>query len=249
MDVDVTFDDRGLVPAVLQDAETGQVLMVAWMNQEALRLTQETSQAHFWSRSRQELWHKGATSGNVMYVREMRMDCDGDTLLVLVDPAGPACHTGERSCFYRTLGGFSYSRRDDPRRAPSDQKRDESPAEGERAVEQGRSGPAAPGGALSNLASSADTRSILDELFHVILDRRRSRPPGSYTVELFDAGEDEILKKVGEEAMEVMLAAKGQADARVVSEIADLLYHLFVLLAARGLEPADVEDELTRRRR
>lgn len=104
--VDLTalaFDDRGLIPAILQDAETGQVLMMAWMNAEALRLTRATGEAHFWSRSRRTLWHKGATSGNVQRVREIRVDCDADTLLVTVDPAGPACHTGAQSCFYRTL--------------------------------------------------------------------------------------------------------------------------------------------------
>ena len=98
------FDEKGLITAVIQDYTTKQVLMVAWMNAEALRLTQETGEAHFWSRSRQELWHKGATSGNVQHVREIRYDCDGDTLLLLVDPAGPACHTGNVSCFYRGLG-------------------------------------------------------------------------------------------------------------------------------------------------
>jgi phosphoribosyl-AMP cyclohydrolase/phosphoribosyl-ATP pyrophosphohydrolase/phosphoribosyl-AMP cyclohydrolase len=99
----VHFDQRGLIPAVVQDACSGQVLMVAWMNQEALRLSQETGQAHFWSRSRQELWRKGATSGNVMSVREIWLDCDGDTLLLKVEPAGPACHTGQNSCFFRRL--------------------------------------------------------------------------------------------------------------------------------------------------
>jgi phosphoribosyl-AMP cyclohydrolase len=97
------YDSRGLIPAVVQDAETKQVLMVAWMNEEALRLTQETGEAHFWSRSRQTLWHKGATSGNLQRVRQIRVDCDEDTLLLLVEPAGPACHTGEISCFYREL--------------------------------------------------------------------------------------------------------------------------------------------------
>jgi phosphoribosyl-ATP pyrophosphohydrolase/phosphoribosyl-AMP cyclohydrolase len=203
--LELTFDDRGLIPAVVQDAATGEVLMVAWMNEEALRLTQETGQTHFWSRSRQELWHKGATSGNVMNVREIRVDCDADTLLVLADPAGPACHTGERSCFYRQLG-----------------------------------------------APSADVgfraARILDELFAVILDRQTSRPAGSYTAYLLDAGEDEILKKVGEEAMEVILAAKGQGDGRLVAEMADLIYHLLVLLAARGLSLEVVRGELARRR-
>lgn len=101
--MDLKFDDRGLIPAVVQAAATGEVLMVAWMNAESLRLTQETGETHFWSRSRQELWHKGATSGNTQRVREMWVDCDADTLLVKVDPAGPACHTGQRSCFFRRL--------------------------------------------------------------------------------------------------------------------------------------------------
>lgn len=99
----LTYDSQGLLPAVVQDAGTREVLMVAWMNAEALQLTRESGEAHFWSRSRQELWHKGATSGNIQKVREIRVDCDEDTLLLLVDPAGPACHTGQRTCFYRSL--------------------------------------------------------------------------------------------------------------------------------------------------
>ncbi len=102
-DTPLRFDARGLIPAVVQNSRTGQVLMVAWMNAEALRQTQETGEAHFWSRSRQELWHKGTTSGNVLRVRQIMVDCDADTLLLLVDPAGPACHTGAVSCFYRPL--------------------------------------------------------------------------------------------------------------------------------------------------
>ena len=101
--MEINWDDRGLAPAIVQDSETGEVLMVAWMNAEALRLTQSSREAWFWSRSRSELWHKGATSGNVMHVQEIRVDCDSDTLLLKVKPAGPACHTGERSCFYQTL--------------------------------------------------------------------------------------------------------------------------------------------------
>lgn len=100
--MELTYDDRGLIPAVVQDAKSKEVLMVAWMNEEALRLTQESGETHFWSRSRQELWHKGATSGNVQRVRQIRVDCDADTLLVLVEPAGPACHTGHQTCFFRT---------------------------------------------------------------------------------------------------------------------------------------------------
>ena len=203
----VQFDARGLVPAVIQDADTGDVLMVAWMNREALRLTRDTGQVHFWSRSRRELWRKGATSGNVLHLRELWIDCDGDTLLARVDPQGPACHTGERSCFFRPLVG------------------------------QGERSPSSP------------APDILEELFAVILDRRANPPQGSYTAHLFASGEDEILKKIGEEAMEVVLAAKAQGDDRLVSELADLIYHLLVLLGARGLELSDVERELEERRR
>jgi phosphoribosyl-ATP pyrophosphohydrolase/phosphoribosyl-AMP cyclohydrolase len=207
-DMHIRFDQRGLVPTVVQDVATGQVLMVAWMNEEALRLTQETGQAHFWSRSRRELWHKGATSGHFMNVRDIRVDCDADTLLLQVEPAGPACHTGNRSCFFRRVEEFT--------------------------------GPTA--------RRDVDGSNVLDTLFATILDRQANPRPGSYTARLLEAGEDQILKKVGEEAMEVVLAAKGQGDARVVSEVADLLYHLLVLLAARGLTLADVEAELVRRR-
>jgi phosphoribosyl-ATP pyrophosphohydrolase/phosphoribosyl-AMP cyclohydrolase len=204
----IRFDERGLVPAVVQDAATGQVLMVAWMNEEALRLTQATGQAHFWSRSRRELWHKGATSGSFMHVRHMQVDCDADTLLLQVDPTGPACHTGNRSCFFRYIGEFV-----EPR-----------------------------------VRRDVDGSNVLHTLFATILNRQTNPRPGSYTAHLLEAGEDEILKKVGEEAVEVILAAKGQGDERLVAEMADLLYHLLVLLAARGLTLADVEAELDRRR-
>jgi phosphoribosyl-ATP pyrophosphohydrolase/phosphoribosyl-AMP cyclohydrolase len=207
--IEIRFDDRGLVPAVVQDFTTGQVLMVAWMNEEALQRTRETGQAHFWSRSRQELWHKGATSGNTMQVREMRVDCDADTLLLQVDPAGPACHTGHRSCFFRRGGAF-----------------DESP-----------------------MGRDAGGGQVLHSLFATILERQANPQPNSYTAHLLEAGEDKVLKKVGEEAMEVILAAKGQGDERLTAEVADLFYHLLVLLAAQGLDLADVEAELVRRRR
>jgi phosphoribosyl-ATP pyrophosphohydrolase/phosphoribosyl-AMP cyclohydrolase len=221
--IGIQFDRQGLVPAVLQDAATGEVLMVAWMNRDALCLTQETGQAHFWSRSRKELWHKGATSGSFMNVHEILVDCDADTLLVRVEPAGATCHTGEGSCFHRHLKP--------PRRST------QSPVSGK--------------GAGSGLptAQSQSNNGILNELFAVILDRQKTHPAGSYTVELLEAGEDAILKKVGEEAIEVVLAAKGQGDERLISEIADLTYHLLVLLAARGLDLSDVQTELAKRRR
>jgi len=207
--IEIRFDDRGLVPAVVQDITTGQVLMVAWMNKEALQRTRETGQVHFWSRSRQEMWHKGATSGNIMHVREMRVDCDADTLLLQVDPAGPACHTGHRSCFFRRSGAF-----DEP-----------------------------------SMGRDFGGRQVLRSLFATIRDRQANPQPGSYTAYLLDSGEDEILKKVGEEAIEVIIAAKGQGDERLTAEVADLFYHLLVLLAAQGLDLADVEAELVRRQR
>ncbi len=212
------WDDRGLLPAVVQDAETRQILMVAWMNEEALQRTLETGETWFWSRSRQALWHKGATSGNIQRVREVRVDCDGDTLLVLVDPAGPACHTGHRSCFYRSWEAF---------------------------VEE--AGEPQEGAAAQREAVTPGRRRVLDRLFAVIESRRENPPPGSYTARLFAAGEDEIVKKVGEEAVEVILAAKSQGDRRLIEEMADLVYHSLVLLAARGLTLEDLEAELRRR--
>ncbi len=207
---DLKFDERGLIPAVVQDAATGAVLMVAWMNAEALRLTRETGLATFWSRSRQEIWQKGSTSGNVQRVGEIRVDCDRDTLLLRVHPAGPACHTGARSCFYRALTGE--------------------------------------GGLRSLPAGERESGDLLDELFAVILERKRTAPSGSYTTSLL-ADPDEALKKVGEEAIEVILAAKGQSDERLTAEAADLLYHLLVVLASRDLTLDDVREELARRRR
>jgi phosphoribosyl-ATP pyrophosphohydrolase/phosphoribosyl-AMP cyclohydrolase len=169
--------------AIVQDAETDRVLMLAWMDAEAERLTRETGEAWFWSRSRQELWRKGATSGNTLAVEELRDDCDGDALLVRVRPAGPACHTGSVSCF-----------------APA--------------------------------------------LWRTIASRAQERPEGSYTTSLLEAGVGAVARKVGEEAVEVAVAALDEPDERVLEEAADLIYHLYVLLAARGLDLAEVEDVL-----
>ena len=197
-----TFDERGLVPAILQDARTHQVLMLAYMNAESLQRTLATGETHFWSRSRQELWHKGATSGNTQKVVEIRLDCDGDALLVLVHPSGPACHTGEISCFFRMLSEVF------------------------------------PGGTMT-----------IDELYQIICDRRDHPTSSSYTARLFSQGEDEIIKKVGEEAIEVLLAAKGQGNHRLVEEVSDLAYHILVLLAAHRVEPGEIGSELERRHR
>jgi phosphoribosyl-ATP pyrophosphohydrolase/phosphoribosyl-AMP cyclohydrolase len=178
--------DGELRAAIVQDAETGRVLMLAWMDAEAERRTRESGEATFWSRSRQEYWRKGETSGNMLAVEEIRDDCDGDALLLRVRPAGPACHTGSFSCF-----------------APA--------------------------------------------LWRTISERALKRPEGSYTTKLLDEGVPAVARKVGEEAVEVVTAALSESDERVVSEAADLIYHLYVLLAARGLDVAAVDDELARR--
>jgi phosphoribosyl-ATP pyrophosphohydrolase/phosphoribosyl-AMP cyclohydrolase len=179
--------------------------MLAYMNQTSLARTLETGESWFWSRSRGELWHKGATSGNTQRVREIRYDCDADTLLLRVEPAGPACHTGRQSCFYRRLS------------------------------DEGGAGEAlVPDGVLAHLEA-------------VIRDRQANPRPGSYTCQLLDAGLPRVLKKVGEEAVEAIVAAQSEGDERLVSELADLAYHVLVLLAARDLSWADVEAELARR--
>jgi phosphoribosyl-ATP pyrophosphohydrolase/phosphoribosyl-AMP cyclohydrolase len=175
-----------LKPAIVQDARTGRLLMLAWMDEEAERRTRETGEAWFWSRSRQRLWRKGETSGNTLAVDELRDDCDGDALLLRVTPAGPTCHTGSVSCF-----------------APW--------------------------------------------LWRTVAERAATRPKGSYTAELLNAGIGASARKVGEEAVELSVAALDESDERVVEEAADLVYHLYVLLAARGLDVAQVEDELRRR--
>jgi len=201
----IQWDERGLAPAIVQDANTGQVLMLAYMNQESLERTLATGETWFWSRSRRELWRKGATSGNTQRVVEIRYDCDADTLLLRIEPAGPACHTGHQSCFHHRLPGQAETEE-----------------------------PLAPEG-------------VLPHVWAVIQDRKAHPRPGSYTCQLLDAGLPYILKKVGEEAIEVLVAAQSEGDERLVSELADLTYHALVLLAARDLPWADVEAELTRR--
>jgi phosphoribosyl-AMP cyclohydrolase / phosphoribosyl-ATP pyrophosphohydrolase len=175
-----------LRPVIVQDADSGRVLMLAWMDDEAERRTRETGEGWFWSRSREEYWRKGATSGNTLAVEELRDDCDGDALLLRVRAAGPVCHTGSLSCF-------------------------------------------APG------------------LWRTISARALDRPEGSYTTKLLAEGIPAIARKVGEEGVEVVTAALAESDERVISESADLIYHLYVLLAARGLDLAAVEDELQSR--
>jgi phosphoribosyl-ATP pyrophosphohydrolase/phosphoribosyl-AMP cyclohydrolase len=197
---EITFGDDGLVPCVVQDWGTGEVLTLAYMNREALERTISTGETHFWSRSRERLWHKGESSGNVQAVRSLRYDCDADALLALVEPTGPACHTGERSCFHRTLG-----------------------------------------------EPAVAVHEALPVLARTLSERQRQLPEGSYTAELLRAGNAAIGDKVTEEADEVARAAREESDARVREEAADVLYHLGVLLQARGLSYAGALEELTAR--
>jgi phosphoribosyl-ATP pyrophosphohydrolase/phosphoribosyl-AMP cyclohydrolase len=201
---EIAFDEHGLVPCVVQDWRTGEVLTLAYMNQESLRLTRETGETHFFSRSRQELWHKGETSGNVQRVRALRFDCDADAIVALVEPAGPACHTGDRTCFHN-----------------------------------GETDTLAPHEALAVLERT-------------IAERRAAAATGdaggSYTAELL-ADPPFIGEKVREEAEEVTRAAREESDERVYEEAADVLYHLSVLLASRGLALEGAFEELNARRR
>jgi len=218
------FDANGLIPAIVQDANTRQVLMLGYMNAEALRRTVTSGQAWFWSRSRGALWHKGETSGNYLNVRAVRVDCDGDTLLVEADPAGPTCHTGAVSCFFEAL-----------------------PADLEGELAEAPPTPAARSGEAA-APSALDGRAV-EALFAVIEERQRLRPEGSYVAKLLDAGVDRIAKKIGEEATEVVIAAKNGDGGEITWEVADLWFHSLVLLAASGLTPADIWQELDRRRR
>ena len=203
----LNFDEKGLIPAVVQNAGTKEVLMVAYMNKESLAKTVESGHAVFWSRSRQELWEKGATSGNYMNVEEIRVDCDADCLLLLVNPDGPACHTGARSCFFRKLEN----------------------------------------GELKEI-EKADSSDILQRLMEVTQDRKKNPKEGSYTNYLFQKGEDKILKKVGEEAAEVVIAGKNRSKSEISYETADLMYHLTVMLADNDMTWNDIFDELEKRR-
>ncbi len=199
----VTFDTSGLIPAVVQHARSGEVLMLGYMNAAALEQTQTTGLVTFWSRSRQTLWQKGATSGNTLRLVELRRDCDGDALLVLAEPAGPTCHTGAPSCFAETLAGEA--------------------------------------------VTTAPSLAILSQLSDLIAQRQRDQTADSYTVKLLNSGVDRIAKKVGEEATEVVIGAmKGDHD-ELRYEMADLIYHTWVLLAQQGLPVEEVWAELRRR--
>lgn len=208
------YDHKGLIPAIIQDCKSGQVLMMGYMNEEALKRTIEARRTCFWSRSRQEYWVKGETSGHIQMVQEIRYDCDQDTLLVLVEQTGPACHTGHYSCFYRNEHGEEV-------------------------------GPAAMD--MAQIYESIAGPGILYELYEIVRDRQAKRPEGSYTTYLFEKGIDKILKKVGEESAEVLIAAKNRDKGEVIYETADLIYHLIVLMVEQGVDLADLFTELKSR--
>jgi phosphoribosyl-AMP cyclohydrolase / phosphoribosyl-ATP pyrophosphohydrolase len=200
---DIRYDERGLVPAIAQDYLDGTVLMMAWMNRESLQKTLTTGETWYWSRSRQELWHKGATSGHIQKVRSIRYDCDSDALLLSIEQVGDiACHTGERSCFHQVDG--------------------------------------------TKDAPPADT---LSEVFKTICDRKNNPHESSYTCQLFAGGDNKILKKIGEEAAEVVMACKDDNQDAIASEAADLFYHALVALAYHQVDLRDVYRKLQQRRR
>lgn len=199
---DLKFDERGLIPAIVQDYSTKKVLMMAYMNKESIKLSIEKGETYFYSRSRNELWHKGETSGNTQIIKSISYDCDMDTLLIQVKPKGPACHTGNMSCFYRNVYG----------------KRDEE---------------------INEL--------ILDKLYKRIKNRKNNPLEGSYTNYLFDKGIDKILKKIGEESTEVVLAVKNNSNEEIIYEVADLIYHIMVMMVDRGIKLEDIYGELEKR--
>lgn len=225
------FDEHGLIPAIVQDSRSGEVLMVAYMNRQALERTLETGFTWFFSRSRQRLWQKGESSGHVQRVLDIGPDCDGDALLIRVEQTGPgACHEGYRSCFHRQVAvsatGGSHATQSEPTFDP--------------AVVYAS-------GARPGVGRSPE--SALRAAYDVILERKAHPREGSYTAYLFREGIDKILKKVGEEATEVVIAAKNPEREPLVYEAADLFYHLLVLLAERGTTPEEVLAELAARRR
>jgi phosphoribosyl-AMP cyclohydrolase / phosphoribosyl-ATP pyrophosphohydrolase len=201
---DLKFDERGLLPVVAQDAGTGEVLMLAYADREALRRTLDSGRAHYWSRSRAAIWQKGETSGHTQRVVEVRLDCDGDAVLYRVMQTGPACHTGEPTCFHRRVGG------------------------------DGAAEPAEPAHVLSRIEA-------------ILRQREAERPEGSYTAYLFDRGMDKVLKKLGEETTEAVIAAKNGDNAELTAETSDLLFHLLVLLRIRDLPLSAVWAELESR--
>ncbi|PKM83313.1 MAG: imidazole glycerol phosphate synthase [Firmicutes bacterium HGW-Firmicutes-14] len=217
------FDENGLIPAIIQDVDSGEVLMMAYMSEESLLRTVDTRQTWFWSRSRQELWHKGATSGHYQDVRDISYDCDADCLLVKVVQKGAACHTGNRTCFHNMILKGNQ-------------------AGAGQAVDKGDAGNESAG------KEPVATAEILNEIYDIIISRKREMPENSYTTYLFRKGLDKILKKVGEETAEVIIGAKNRNRDEVIYEVGDLLYHLMVLLGEQDILPEEIYRELAKRR-
>lgn len=207
----IKFDEKGLVPVVTQDCKTKEVLMLAYMNEEAFKKTVETGKVHYFSRSRNQLWLKGETSGHFQLVKQIKLDCDGDTLLVEAEQIDAACHTGNKTCFFRAMSNGQWQENND-------------------------------------IIEECDSASILQEVYDVIVDRTINPKEGSYTNYLFTKGIDKILKKVGEETAEVIIAAKNNSKDEIRYEVSDLMYHLMVLLVERGLKLEDIYKELKGRR-
>jgi len=201
------FNGDGLIPAIVQDHQDNSILMMAYMNRESLDKTIRSGQVHFWSRSRKTLWHKGATSGNYLTVKEIQIDCDGDTLLLRVEADGPACHTGQRSCFFRTIKN----------------------------------------GRIRRFKPTAAKALILDRIYDVILDRKRSPKPNSYVSWLLKSGRDKILKKIGEESGELIIGSKNNRSSEIIWEVADLWFHTLVLMGYHNISPTDIYEELQQR--
>ncbi|MGE5614854.1 MAG: phosphoribosyl-AMP cyclohydrolase [Bacillota bacterium] len=245
------FDANGLIPAIAQDTRTDEVLMLAYMNEEALRKTLETGKAHYYSRSRKKLWLKGETSGHFQEVKSIGIDCDGDTLLLKVEQTGKACHTGHYSCFFTRFGidgAVEETGKTTVDAYASSPSSSAGPGFGSGPeASRGQDGPGAAQAGTDEHAMTAGPE-VLGEVFDVITDRLVHPKEGSYTNYLFEKGLDKILKKIGEEACEVMIASKNGSAREISSEIADLLYHVMVLLAERGLTLNDVYGELARRK-
>ena len=199
---ELKYDEKGLIPVIIKDAETDAVLIHAYMNEESLRISINEGKTCFWSRSRNELWRKGETSGNIQRIVNIKTDCDRDALLVTVKKSGPACHTGADSCFFTDI-----HRTDEEQAA-----------------------------AFS-----------LDTLYGIIEDRKVNKKPGSYTNYLFEKGTDKMLKKLGEESTEVIIAGKSGDKTETIYELADLTYHAMVLMAEMGITPDDIKKELASR--
>jgi len=235
------YDEKGLIPAIVQDCRTDEVLMLAYMDAEALQKTLETGKAHYFSRSRQQPWFKGETSGHFQLVKSISYDCDCDTLLLKVEQAGAACHTGHHSCFYRKLEPDSLSVRPENMACKKADDINRCTGEGYSGISAGMS--TAVGKKVYKEAAGGGKTAdfeVLKELYDVISDRAVHPKEGSYTNYLFQKGLDKILKKIGEETSEVVIAAKNNSGDELKGEVADLFYHIMVLLVEKGLTPGDI---------